>query len=804
MKDSPSRSPRVRREAGVQEAPATGGEEDFGFPSSEALCWTLENGLELIVVEDSTAPLASLQGWCRVGSIDERQWLGGGMSHLAEHMLFKGTDRREGGEIARSVQDVGGYFNAYTSFERTVYWIDTPSEGVSTGLDVLCDILTAATLPEEEFATEQDVIRREIAMGNDDPSRSLSRLLFSSAFAVHPYRHPVIGYLDVFNRITRDDLADFYRAHYVPNNMFLVVVGDVDAREIHRQVSDFFSGIARGRFDAGAIAPEPRQLGRREVRREFPTQLSHTSLTWHIPGVTHRDLPALDVLATILGAGKSSRLHATLREKEALVHSVNAYAYTPAHEGIFSVGAVVDPGGREKAEGRMFELLDELIDEGVREDEVGKARRMALSDQLHALTTTQGRAADLGSNWLLARNLDFTGHYLEELSRVTPQAVQAVAARYLVEENLTVASLDPEGSRATAPARKGSSGGAPLVESSLSNGLTLLVREDSRLPLAHVHACFSGGLLAENPSLAGSMRLFAKTLIKGTSKSNAEAIALRLESAGGSISSGAGRNTFSVTADVLKGDLEMAFDTIAEIFCDPVFPEDEIEREREVQLASIKVSQDQPFAVASRLMRERIFGSHPYGRDVLGTEDSVARIDRGCIKKLGSDYLAASNGVIAVFGDVRADNVERALEEKIGSLAKGREAFADRKGVAARGNIAVTERASEILEREQAIVMVGFAGCNLYHQDRLALEILDEACSDLSSRLFQRVREELGLAYSVGSSFGYGFDPGSFVMYASTSPESSSATSMGRTCTPSLNVAISSAVTSPPPSLVLM
>src|SRR4030088_2185255 len=161
------------------------------FPPSTAQKRVLPNGLTIIVQEDRSAPVASVQAWCGTGSVDENEHLGAGLSHILEHMLFKGTKTNPANAIAQSVQDVGGYINAYTSFDRTVYWIDVPKAGVSTALDILSDAVMNSTLPEAEYLKEQEVIRREFAMGFDDPDRMASQLLFATAFQRHPYRFPV-------------------------------------------------------------------------------------------------------------------------------------------------------------------------------------------------------------------------------------------------------------------------------------------------------------------------------------------------------------------------------------------------------------------------------------------------------------------------------------------------------------------------------------------------------------------------------------------------------------------------------------
>src|SRR5438477_5581933 len=231
---------------------ATAAETGSGitFPPSTAQKRVLPNGLTIIVQEDRSAPVASVQAWCGTGSVDENQHLGAGLSHILEHMLFKGTKTRPANAIAQAVQDVGGYINAYTSFDRTVYWIDVPKAGVSSALEILSDAMMNATLPPEEYKKEQEVIRREFAMGFDDPDRMEGQLLFATAYSEHPYRHPVIGHIDVYNALSRDEVMKYYKMRYVPNNIFFVVVGDVDADKVFKQLETYF-----GKYPRKALAP---------------------------------------------------------------------------------------------------------------------------------------------------------------------------------------------------------------------------------------------------------------------------------------------------------------------------------------------------------------------------------------------------------------------------------------------------------------------------------------------------------------------------------------------------------------------
>src|SRR6266487_3194341 len=499
------------------------------FPPSSAQKWILPNGLTMIVQEDHSAPVASVQAWCATGSIDEDAHLGAGLSHILEHMLFKGTKTRSTNQIAQKNQDVGGYINAYTSFDRTVFWIDVPKDGVPTALDILADAMMNSTLPPEEYQKEQEVIRREFAMGMDDPDRMTGLLLFATAYQRHPYRFPVIGELEIYNQLTQEQVMQYYKTRYVPNNLTFIVVGDVDAEKVRQQLTELFKSYPEKSLKPVFIPAEPPQLGRREVHQEFATELTHLSLAWHIPAVTNPDVPALDLLSTILGDGRSSRLYRRVREEAGLAFSISAFSYTPGDPGLFGIDATVDPKKRDGAEQLALRIVDEIKQTGVTAEELAKARKITLSHHLGALTTMRGQASDIGSNWLLTRDLNFSRHYLDAVQKVTLEDIKRVATSYLTENNLTVISLNPKGSL-TAKAEDAKGAAASEIQKfELSNGLRVLVREDPRLPLVAMGAVFRGGLLAETPQTNGITRLMAKVLLKGTKTRTAEQIANEIE-----------------------------------------------------------------------------------------------------------------------------------------------------------------------------------------------------------------------------------------------------------------------------------
>ena len=750
------------------QATSAAGSPAITFPPSSARKWVLPNGLTIIVQEDHSAPVASVQAWCGTGSVDEDAHLGAGMSHMLEHMLFKGTKTRPANAIAQAVQDVGGYINAYTSFDRTVYWIDVPKAGVSAAVEILSDAMMNSTLPPEEYAKEQEVIRREFAMGFDDPDRVAGQLLFATAYQRHPYRLPVIGLLDVFNQLTHEQVMQYYKARYVPNNFTFIVVGDVDAQAVEQQLADLFKEYPAKSLKPLYLPPEPPQLGMREVHQEFATELTRISLAWHIPEITHPDVPALDLLATIMGDGRSSRLYRRVREEAGLAFGVSAFSYTPGEPGIFGIDATTEPENREATQQLILQIVDETKKNGVTAEELAKAKKISLSHHLAALTTMRGQASDLGSNWFLTRNLNFTRDYLEAGQRLSAEDLRRVAETYLTARNLTVVSLNPKGALAARSEPAAALAAGEIQKLELSNGLRLLVREDPRLPLVSITAVFRGGLLAETPETNGITHLMAKTLLKGTTSRTAEQIADTIEAVGGNIGSDSGNNSFSISLELTQPDLRMGGELLADILLNATMPEAAVAREKEVQLAGIKDEEEQLTSVARNILREALFGQHPYALRGKGSADAVARLTQKDVLAFRARYLVGKNGVISVFGNVKAEEVKQLFEQTLATMAPGTLALSEAKSSRP---IAKTVEVESLREKAQGVLMVGYRGADMFSKDRYALELIDEASSDLGSRFFVRIREQMGLAYYVGSSQMHGLVPGMFAFYLGTDPQ---------------------------------
>lgn len=560
----------------------------------------------------------------------------------------------------------------------------------------------------------------------------------------------------------------YYKTRYVPNNLTFIVAGDVDPEKVHQQLADFFKAYPEKSLKPVFIPEEPPQLGRREIHDEFATELTRLSLAWHIPEITHPDVPALDLLSTILGDGRSSRLYRRVREEAGLAFAVSAFSYTPGDPGLLGVDATVDPKKREAAQQLILQIIAEVKQAGVTADELMKAKKISLSHHLDALATMRGQASDIGGNWLLTRNLNFSRDYLAAVQKVTLDDIQRVAGKYLVDANLTLVSLNPKGSLlAKGEAAKPINAGE-VQKFELSNGLRILVREDARLPLVSMTAVFRSGLLAETPQTNGITRLMAKALLKGTKTRTAEQIANQIEAVGGSIGSEAGNNSCSVSLHVTKPDLKLGIDLLSDVLLNATMPEQAVAREKEVQIANLKEEDEQPATVARNILRAALFGDHPYALRANGSPDSVPRLTQKDLLDFRDRYLVAKNGVISVFGDVKAAEVKRILEQTLHAMKPGALALTDAHPAAPLRQMTNVESQKE---KAQGVIMVGYRGVDIFSKDRHALELIDEASSDLGSRFFIRIREQMGLAYYVGATQMQGLVPGLFAFYLGTDPQ---------------------------------
>lgn len=731
----------------------------------------LDNGMTVVLLENHRAPVVTTQAWVGAGSVTEDEFSGSGISHFVEHMLFKGTARRSVGRIGQEVKEAGGHTNAYTGANKTVYYITFHSDHFDRALDIMADVLMHSVFDPEEIEREREVILREIEMNRDDPFRRLYRMAHQTAYAVHPYGNPVIGYENLLRGLTRDDLLGYYRKLYVPNNMVFVAVGDFDADEALPKIREAFRDYERTSIAPTVVPQEPAQKGPRERVEAFEVAVAQSMMGFHGPSLHSEDMYPMDVLAILLGGGDTSRLHKELREKRGLVYTITAWSATPPDPGMFWIASSFEPENHEAVTSAIWEQIEKLRSEGISEEELETARAKVLSDYIFSTESVEGQARSLGSGEFDAHDVLFDKRYVEAIGRVTAQDVTRVVEKYFRSENSVIAALMP--ARGDTPAKgitdeQEKEGTIPQIEKVvLPNGLTLLLREDHGAETIAIRLIVMGGARTENESNTGVTNLMSKAMLKGTATRSAEEIAWAIESRGGSIQSFSGYNSFGFELDMLSRDVEIGMGILGDIVANPSFLQEEVERERTAALASIKSVDDEIFPSSMRLFRRTMFEGHPYSFLVQGEADVLQTIMPEHLKRFHSEAAMASRMVLSVFGDIERSEVLESVKRNFGQLRKGTTLPA---GQSSRPVSAEPRKASKPMNKEQLAILVGFPGVTVGDPDRYSLDVIASFLNSQGGKLFQTLRDERGLAYSVGAFNLLGLDPGAFVLYIVTEP----------------------------------
>ena len=689
------------------------------------------------------------------------------MSHFLEHMLFKGTERRTTRDILALVQSHGGTMNAYTTFDRTVYHIDLPSESVEVALDVLGDAVFHSRLPEEEVVRERDVILREIDMYQDDPDSLLSQALFETAFHDHPYRQPIIGHRAVFEKVSRDDLVDYYRSRYVPNNVVAIVVGDVDEEATFASLEKHFGTCPRARLEPVYLPEEPGQLAPRSRELTGDVQITRVGLAYQVPGLEHPDTPALDLLAMVLGHGDSSFFWQELRERNRLVHSVGAANWNPGSSGLFYVSLVCEPENQEAAIAGVNEVIGKLLTRGIPESVLAKAIRQIQVGEINVRKTMSGQASRLGVAEVVVGEVNFAPTYLRRLGQITVADLKRVAGAYLKVGRLTRVTMNPKGRAKTeAPSVGRRSANPDFEEVRLSNGMRVLFRENPSLPNLNIRVVGRAGGFLEPDQSRGITQLMATLLTRDTEKRSAAKVAGLIESVGGSFSEFAGDNSFGLSCEVLPEDSALALDVLSDAFLRPAFKPATVRREREAQLAGIREARDDIVHAARFRFRELFFGQHPLAVDSEGTLEMVGRLRPKDLRFHRDQLVRAGNLVVAASGAFDREELLGRIEEAFSSLPEGEVELSENSP----GLPVTTGHHVLSQDREQVIVFHGFPGPGVLSEDFMASEVLDAVLSGGASRLFERVRGEQGLAYFVHSGRILAMTEGMFFFVAGTNP----------------------------------
>ncbi len=417
---------------------------DRNFFSNRVKEYKLENGLKVLIIEEHKAPVATFQVWYRTGLRDEPAGKSG-LSHLLEHMMFKGTPEYGTSELSKIVQKNGGTDNAYTSKDYTVYFELFSSDRITLSVDLEADRMQNLTIDPNEVHSEKSVVMEERRQRyEDDPQSSLFEEVVAAAFKVHPYQRLVIGWMSDIKSIERDDLYNYYKTRYSPDNSVIVIVGDVVADKLMEKINHSFGKIPPGPLRKYIISTEPEQKGERRVILKREAELPYILIAYHTPSFPAEDSYALDVLSRILSGGKSSRLYQSLvYEKKVAISASADYSGFSKDPYLFFFAATASPGKDIKdIENSIYAEIEKIKTEPPSEREIQKAKNQIESsfimeqDSIYMQAMKYGMFEMIGDWRLIDR-------YLEGVRRVTTEDVVRVARKYLGEDNKTVGILVP-------------------------------------------------------------------------------------------------------------------------------------------------------------------------------------------------------------------------------------------------------------------------------------------------------------------------------------------------------------------------
>ncbi len=737
------------------------------------LSHTLENGLRIFAREDRHAPVVSLQVWVRTGSIHEGEYLGCGLSHFLEHMIFQGSGKYPGSAVADTVNRLGGSINAYTSHGVTVYHVNMHAEHVREGLDMLSDAIMNPLFPEEEFAREKDVILRERDMCRDNPSRVLSEKMLLTLFRDHPFRHPIIGYREKIESVDRKMMLDYYNRRYRPERTFFVLNGNLDADKAVKWLSETLFSWKMGRIDDPVLPLEKPLSAPRRMRFSYPDPLARFAACYHIPDASHPDIPALDVASAILGQGKSSRLFSRLHDSEKIAIHVDAFNYTSYFAGLFGVCAVCEAPDAEKVEKAVGEEIDKLAAEGASPGELKRVLRYVRTNFYRGMYSCSGIARTIGDSVLCFGVPDYAGHYIRKVSELRSKDVKHVLKKYLDHDRAALVHMlpDKEEKDFTGPAVKKKAKDSSPGLHTLTGGIRTVSFEDSSLPMVDICAVLPGGGILEGAEKAGISRIIAALMSSRTALCTEKKFGRILDDNAIALSVTGGNNTLCIQMNCHKDAFDEALMLFAQILSAPPFDDAELLEREKRNMANANESRNlSPQCAAEDALRAAIFGGHPYAQPPTGTAESVRNFRSSDLKKFYSgNCLSANFAVLGIAGDVDPEKARADLERTLAGVnwVDSEPNYPERPVFPAR---AFTKTVK--VPREQSVVMLGVPGIDNSDESRFSVNIARSAMNGLSSGLHKRIREREGLAYYTGFMNFTGIHEGMLALYAGTSPGS--------------------------------
>lgn len=784
----------------------------------------LDNGLTVLLKPQPGSGSVAIVTWVKAGYFHEDDPVAG-ISHVIEHMYFNGTPTRPDPEaISRQTKGIGGELNAGTIYDHTSYYVIVPAARFAEALEVQADAFQNPLFDAGVLEKEMQAILQEARRKLDDPSAFGREKMFAMAFQKHRMRRWRIGQEEGLRTLTREQLVRYYEDHYRPANTVLAVVGDVDSDEAFGQIQRLYGGQPRGQLRKHTGPSEGAQREFRYQRLTGDVSRNYMFLGFHTPGQRHRDVPALEVLATILGAGTSSRLNLALKEKLGVVTSISASSFQFEDVGMLEIDAIADMRDLDRAAREIFVEIERVKQFGVTDDELARARTLMATARGFSLEEVLGQASTL-AHYEAMGDYRLADQEMADLEAVTSADVQRVARSYLQLSNASLleycgaeapegrpaadmsahlhgavlaaaAVMDPAApaaaapsyldraqlaqwsQRAAAPPRTGSG----VQRFQLPKGAVLVVREDHRAPTVSMGAYFRGGRIDESQNTSGRLRLMQRMMTKQTQTRSVEQLARETEALGSSIGRVATDDWFGFTMGTLGANAPYALDILFDVLANPRFSRDQLDREKEAHLMAIRGVEDQSSSYAHQLLREALFGEHPYGLPELGSARVLQYMLMDRLEAAHVDAVRPEALVLAVAGDVDPQLIREMAAAYLERWTVGGEPLpgaasdfykADR--FLAMEPLTDSRQKEASRDRSQTAMMVAFRTVPEGHPDSYALDVLQSITGGMGGSFFEQIRTKRGLAYQVSTFSSTRAMAGYFGCYVACTPDSAQA-----------------------------
>jgi zinc protease len=650
-------------------------------------------------------------------------------------MMFKGTKNYPYGVLDNEVKQMGAKQNAFTANDYTCYYLVGASKFFERMLELQADAVLNSVFAEDELKKEAQVVIEELKMSLDNPGNRIVQLIMAEAFRVHHYKHPIVGYLKNLEEVTREKLYGFYKKFYVPSNMWVVIVGDVDKQETLSLVKKYMGNVPSVPKPAQRIPVEPEQTEQR-LRVDYgDLQHSYIRMGWKVPGMQSDDRYALFLMARIAGGGTSSWLWQELVEKEQIAISAGAGYFSSQFPMLFQIGALTTPGKARIFTEKTKNIVYRFLNAEVTKEELERAKQQVVANDIFGKEAVEDYATQVGHYALLGDVWD-TDKFVDRIRDVTIEEIAEVAKRYFRDNNLTIARFEPQ---PTPPDSK-----PEMI--TLDNGLKLILKENHTSPIVSVSVKVGAGGLREGKREAGLANLTTELMFKGANDMSAEEIAEKFASLGSRYSSSASKSYTSFTMQSLTENFVPTLELFLDILEKPDFKEEEFSKMKAQVQDWIKKEEDDLYKYTANHALEALFPDTPIGYSTYGKLDDLKRIKRSDLTSFHKKYFVGSNMVVAIVGDFYAQEMKEELLSQFGRFEEGKVKDVE------------LPKLKEIKEpvlvnlkknREQAQIIYLARTFPANDEKAAAMTIIQNILSgSMSSRLFKNLRAKDSLAYS--------------------------------------------------------